>query len=119
VHYGYETLYEKEVILTIKKGIVTGEKTIIHSKQHAKKPVLLNQPKLKPAQQSSATDYQGYASKYPNIAKTVIVDKKIYNTIYQISQETGFSVQAILNANPAIDMNNLRVGDKVILPRVR
>lgn len=119
VHYGYETLYEKEVILTIKKGLLTGEKTITHSQQHAKKPILLNQPTLKPTQQSPATNYQDYALKYPNITKTIIVDKKIYNTIYQISQETGFSVQAILNENPTIDINNLRVGDKVILPRVR
>lgn len=119
VHYGYETFYEKEVVLTIEKGLLTGEKTITHSQQKAKKPVLLNQPKPKPKQQSSATDYQDYALKFPNTAKTVLVDKKIYNTIYQISQETGFSVQAIINANTTIDINNLRVGDKVVLPRIR
>jgi len=119
VHYGYETLYEKEVLLSIEKGIVIGEETIVHSRQQAKKPVLLNQSKIKPEQQSPATEYQGYASLYPNTAKTVIVDKKIYNTIYQISQETGFSVQAILEANPNLNINDLRVGDQVVLPRIR
>ncbi len=106
--------------MTIEKGVLIKEEIISHSRQQAKKPVLLNQViKPKAGQQSPTTEYQAYASKYPNTTKTVIVDKKIYNTIYQISQETGFSVQAILNTNPTIDINDLRIGDKVILPRIR
>jgi hypothetical protein len=121
IDYGYETLYEKEVLLIIEKGLLVGEETIVHSRQQAKKPVLLNKAGIKSAleRQSPATEYQDYASNYPNTTKTVIVDKKIHNNIYQISQETGFSIQAILDTNPKIDINNLRVGDEVVLPRIR
>ncbi|WP_232294397.1 LysM peptidoglycan-binding domain-containing protein [Syntrophaceticus schinkii] len=38
------------------------------------------------------------------------------DTLYQISQATGISVDALLAANPGIDPGNLQVGQKICLP---
>lgn len=38
------------------------------------------------------------------------------DTLYQISQVTGTSIDALLAANPGIDPNNLRVGQVICIP---
>ena len=38
------------------------------------------------------------------------------DTIYAIAQETGFSIEEILQVNPNIDPDNLLIGSKICLP---
>lgn len=117
MHQGYETIYEKEVILTIKKGQLVGKIIVDNSSKALLMRYKQEQKRIEQEQQSPALSYREYEEIYPYKAKEVIVDEEIYKNIYRISKATGHSVKAIITANPRIDINNLRVGQSIDLPK--
>jgi len=46
-----------------------------------------------------------------------IVEKE--DTLWKIAQQLGLSLEAILEANPGLDPNNLRIGQRICIPEIQ